>query len=148
MRNTSGLPIVSLITAVILLVIVAITTSGFTADHLGVVEIGAVAAAVGHLIYAVQGLISVVVDGEELKPGVSPPHLTDALSDGIIVIAALLIMIGMTLAYGLADNWDSTYIGILAGVGCFLLAAMLVAYKEAFLGEEARFDRRDDGVPW
>ena len=34
------------------------------------------------------------------------------------------------------------------GTDAFLLAAMLVAYKEAFLGEEARFDRRDDGVPW
>ena len=147
MRNTSGLPIVSLIIAAGLAVIVAIT-HGINSEHLNVIEIGAVAAAIALLIYGVQGLISVVVDGEELSPGTTPPHLTDSLSDGIVVISALLIMNGMALAYGLADNWGTGYIGVLAGTGCFLLAAMLVAYKEAFLGEEARFDRRDDGVPW
>jgi len=147
MRNTSGLPIVSLLIAAGLAVIVAIT-HGFNSNHLSVMEIGAVAAAVTLLIYGAQGLISVVVDGKELTPGQTPPHLTDALSDGIVVISALLITNGLALAYGLADNWGTVYIGILAGLGCFLLAAMLVAYKEAFLGEEARFDRRDDGVPW
>jgi hypothetical protein len=147
MRNTSGLPIVSLVIAALLLASVAIHQE-FRFEHLNVIELGALAAVVGLLIYGIQGLISVAVDGEELKPGTTPPHLTDALSDGIVIISALLIMNGLTLAYGLADNWGTVWIGLLAGLGCILLAFMLVAYKEAFLGEEARFDRRDDGVPW
>jgi hypothetical protein len=147
MRNSSGLPKVALVIAAVLAVIVAIT-HGINSEHLNVIEIGAVATAVALLIYGIQGLISVVVDGEELTPGTTPPHLTDSLSDGIVVVSSLLIINGLTLAYGLADNWGTGYIGVLAGTGCFLLAAMLVAYKEAFLGEEARFDRRDDGVPW
>jgi hypothetical protein len=60
----------------------------------------------------------------------------------------LLVATGGALAYGIAGDWGTTAIGLLAGLGCFLMAAMLVAYKEGFLGEEARFDRRDDGVPW
>ena len=147
MRNTSGLPLVSLILSAVLLLAVAIHQR-FAFDNFNVIELGALAAAVALLIYGVQGLISVAVDGEELTPGTTPPHLTDALSDGIVVISALLIMDGIALAYGLADNWGTFYIGMLAGMGCILLAFMLVAYKEALLGEEARFDRRDDGVPW
>ena len=38
--------------------------------------------------------------------------------------------------------------GVAAGAGCVFLATLLVCYKEAFLGDEARFDDREDGVPW
>ncbi len=147
MRNTSGLPIASLIAAVVLTIIVLIT-HGINTDPLSELEIGAVAGTLGLLIYALQGLISVVVDGVELTPGKKPPHLTDLLSDGIVVICTLLIMDGLTLAYGIASDWGAIALGALAGTGSILLSLLLVAYKEAFLGEETRFDRRDDGVPW
>lgn len=147
MRNTSGLPLTSLIAAVVLTIIVLLT-HGINTEPLNELEIGAVAGALGLFIYAIQGLISVVVDGEELTPGKKPPHLTDLLSDGIVAICTLLIMTGITLAYGIASNWGAIALGALVGFGSILLSFLLVAYKEAFLGEETRFDRRDDGVPW
>jgi hypothetical protein len=147
MRNTSGLPLASLVAAIVLTVIVLLT-HGINNDPLSELEIGAVAGALGLYIYAIQGLISVVVDGKELKPGKTPPHLTDLLTDSIVAICALLIMDGLALAYGIASNWGAIALGALAGAGSILLSFLLVAYKEAFLGEETRFDRRDDGVPW
>ncbi len=147
MRNTSGLPLTALVTAIVLSVLVLVT-HGINTDPLNEIQIGAAAGALGLFIYAIQGLISVVVDGKELTPGKIAPHLTDQLSDGIVAICALLIMDGMTLAYGIADGWGAIALGALAGTGSILLSLLLVAYKEAFLGEETRFDRRDDGVPW
>ena len=147
MRNTVGLPIVAIVLAIAFLLLVA-NNHAVNPGHFNVVEIGAIAAAAGLAIYGVMGLISVLVEGRELKPGSSPPHLTGSLSVSVVVISLLLLVTGVTLAYGLASDWGATAIGLLAALGCFLLAAMLVAYKEGFLGEEARFDRRDDGVPW
>jgi hypothetical protein len=33
-------------------------------------------------------------------------------------------------------------------VGCLDLAILLIFYKEVFIGDEARLDEIDDGVPW
>lgn len=147
MRNTAGLPIVAFVLAIALLLLVG-NNHAVNPGHFNVVELGAIAAATALIIYGVMGLISVLVEGRELTPGSSPPHLTSSLSIAVAVISLLLLATGVALAYGLASNWGTTAIGLLAGLGCFLMAAMLVAYKEGFLGEEARFDRRDDGVPW
>ena len=145
MKQVSIKPIVFLAVAMLLLVG---NNHAVNPGHFNVVELGAIAAAATLVIYGVMGLISVLVEGRELKPGTTPPHLTGSLSISIVVISLLLLATGVTLAYGLADDWGTTAIGILAAIGCFLMAAMLVAYKEGFLGEEAHFDRRDDGVPW
>lgn len=147
MRNTAGLPIVAIVIAIAMLVLVG-NNHAVNPGHFNVVELGAIAAAVTLIIFGVMGLISVAVEGRELTPGSSPPHITNTLGISIVIITLLLLATGVALAYGLADDWSTTRIGLLAGLGCFLMAAMLVAYKEGFIGEEARFDRRDDGVPW
>jgi hypothetical protein len=147
MRNTAGVPILAIVTAIALLLLVA-NNHAVNPGHFNVIEIGAIAAAAALLVYGVMGLISVAVEGRELEPGTSPPHLTGSLSISIVVISLLLIATGGTLAYALASDWGRTAVGLLAALGCFLMAGLLVAYKEGFLGEEARFDRRDDGVPW
>ena len=147
MRNTLGLPLVSLAIAAILIVVILLTHG--IGDHpLNELEIGGTAAALGLIIFGIQGLISVWVEGEELKPGRVPPHLTDLLSWSIVTVSFVLLLDGIALAYGLASDWSPIALGLLAGAGCLILAFLLVGYKEAFIGDEASFDRRDDGVPW
>ncbi len=57
-------------------------------------------------------------------------------------------MIAITLGVGIALQWSVRVIGSLAGVGAIVLALMLAPYKEGFVGSEAHFDDRNDGVPW
>ena len=147
MRNSWGLPVAGMIASAILAVLV-MGQHGFNSDHLSEVELGAVAGALCLFIFGVQGIVSVLIDGEELKPGKRPPHLTNKLLATMVVLSVLLVVVAIALAYCLAAGWGVGTLGLLAGAGCFLLAALLVGYKEALLGDEARFDQRDDGVPW
>jgi len=52
------------------------------------------------------------------------------------------------LGGGIALGWGVKAIGSLAGLGALLLGFMLIPYKEGFVGGEAHFDDRNDGVPW
>lgn len=116
--------------------------------HLNELQIGVVAWAFTLVIFGVIGLISVVSEGRELRVGRVAPRLTNLLSWAILVVAVLLFAIAVTLGVGIAFGWSTALIGLLAAAGCFILAMLLLFYKEAFVGDEASFDRRDDGVPW
>ncbi len=116
--------------------------------HLNELQIGVVAWAFTLVIFGVMGLISVVSEGRELRIGRVAPRLTNLLSWAILVVAVLLFAIAVTLGVGIAFGWSTALIGLLAAAGCFILAMLLLFYKEAFIGDEASFDRRDDGVPW
>ncbi len=116
--------------------------------HLNELQIGVVAWAFTLVIFGVMGLISVVSEGRELHVGRVAPRLTNLLSWAILVVAVLLFAIAVTLGVGIAFGWSTALIGLLAAAGCFILAMLLLFYKEAFVGDEASFDWRDDGVPW
>lgn len=116
--------------------------------HLNELQIGVVAWAFTLVIFGVMGLISVVSEGRELRIGRVAPRLTNLLSWAILVVAVLLFAIAVTLGVGIAFGWSTALIGLLAAAGCFILAMLLLFYKEAFIGDEASFDQRDDGVPW
>ncbi len=111
-------------------------------------EIGFVGIALTLVIFAVIGLISVMLEGRELRPGRVAPRLTNPLSVAIVIFSALLFVIAIFLGLGIVQNWRPQLIGLLAGLGSLDLALLLVFYKEGFVGNEARFDERDDGVPW
>jgi hypothetical protein len=145
MRNSPRLPYLALLAAAILALVVWWTHDSGPLNEL---ELGGVAWVVGLLIFGFQGLLSVLVEGEELHPGRVLPRLTDVLSVGIVFISAGLVATATVLAYGLTDNWRPEWIGVMAGGGCFEVALLLVFYKEGFLGDEATFDEREDGVPW
>jgi hypothetical protein len=78
----------------------------------------------------------------------APPHLTNPLSAAIVIVSILLFADALLLGYGIVIGWGTVALGVAAGAGCLFLATLLVFYKEAFLGDEARFDDREDGVPW
>ena len=59
-----------------------------------------------------------------------------------------MLLISVALAYGIVTDWGPILLGTLAGAGALILSGLLVFYKEAFVGDEACFDEREDGVPW
>lgn len=111
-------------------------------------EIGLTAIAFTLAIFGIQGLISVLLEGRRLLPGRVRPRLTNPLSVAIVVFALLLFGIAIFLGIGIVRGWGPLALGTLAGLGCLDLALLLIFYKEAFIGDEACFDERNDGVPW
>jgi hypothetical protein len=148
MTNSPLLPLVSLLLAVVLVLAVAATVGPAGFIPLSELQLGAMAGALAFAIFGVQGLLSVGLEGQELRPGAMPPHLTNPLSAAIVVVSLLLFADAVLLGYGIVAGWETGRLGIAAGVGCLCLAALLIFYKEAFLGDEARFESREDGIPW
>jgi hypothetical protein len=148
MNNSPVLPIVSLILAGLLATAVAVTIGPGGAVPLSELQLGAVGGALTLGVFGVQGLLSVGLEGRQLRPGISPPHLTNPLSAAIVLVSLLLFADALLLGYGIVIGWRTVALGVAAGAGCLFLATLLVFYKEAFLGDEARFDDREDGVPW
>jgi hypothetical protein len=133
--------------AVVAMVAVFMADSGDVLP-LSELQLGAIGGALTLAIFGIQGLLSVGLEGRELRPGVTPPQLTTPLSAAIILVSLLLFADALLLGYGIVSGWGTTPLGIAAGAGCVFLAALLIFYKEAFLGDEARFDDREDGIPW
>jgi hypothetical protein len=138
----------SLLAAVGLAIAVAVTLDPANPIPLSELQLGALGGGVAFTVFGLQGLLSIWSEGRELRTGVVPPTLTNPLSAAIVVLSLLLFAVSLLLGYGIVTGWDTLRLGSAAGVGCLLLAALLLLYKEAFLGDEARFDDREDGVPW
>lgn len=147
MRNSPRLPLASLIAAVVLVIHTAYSV-GRADGPLTELQLGEIAFAITLTIFGIQGLISVVIEGQELHPGRVSARLTNGLSIGIVILSLLLLAIAASLAYGIAVGWGVEAIGTVTGTGCLTLSLLLVFYKEAFIGDEANFDNRQDGVPW
>ncbi len=148
MRNSPGMPLAALGVAIVLAIVVVAWRAGNPAPALSELALGGVAIALTLAIYGVQGLISVLLEGETLTPGRMPPRLTGPLSVGIVVGSLLLLADAIALGWSLVNSLATVWIGVFAAIGCALLALVLVFYKEGFLGEEAGFDNRNDGIPW
>jgi hypothetical protein len=147
MRNSPGLPTLALVAAVVLAAVVAVAHGG-SDEPLSELELAGVAWAIGLAVFGVQGLLSVLLEGQELRPGRVPPRLSGLLSALIVLFSLLLLGLAVLLGIGLSLGWATGLIGALAGGGCLVLAALLVFYKEAFIGDETTLDSRDDGIPW
>ena len=148
MTNSPRLPIASLILAMLLAIAATTTLNPAQPLPLSELQLGAVGGALTLAVFGIQGLISVMLEGRELRPGMTPPHLTNPLSAAIVIVSILLFGDALLLGYGIVTGWGTAALGVAAGAGCVFLATLLVCYKEAFLGDEARFDDREDGVPW
>lgn len=147
MRNTPWLPAAALFVAVVLALYTTIEASN-APGPLSELQLGLAAAVLGLGIYGIQGFISVAAEGEELRPGRVPPRLTNPFSLAITILGVILLGLAGFLAYGVSADWATDVIGLLAGGGCIVIAILLAFYKEAFVGDEASFDDREDGVPW
>ncbi|MCC6314146.1 MAG: hypothetical protein IT337_09020 [Thermomicrobiales bacterium] len=150
MRNSPLLPLVALVLAVVLagIAAAAVASAGERGGALNELELGAVAGALAFGVFGVQGLLSVGLEGVELRPGRTPAHLTRSLTAVSVIAAVALFAVSLLLGYGIVTGWDTARIGVAAGIGCALLALLLIFYKEAFLGDETVLETRDDGIPW
>lgn len=151
MDNSPRLPVVSIVIAAILGLLAGFSYLGreiADVPFLSEIEIGLVAVAFTLGVFGIQGLIGVAIEGRQLRPGLIRPRLTDPLSLAIVAFSVLLFADAVVLALGIVWGWGPIVLGLLAGTGSLILAMLLVFYKEAFVGDEACFDEREDGVPW
>lgn len=151
MDNSPRLPTVAVLLAVALGLI---TGASYLSREVGDIpflteaELGMVAIGITAGIFGIQGLISVLLEGRELHMGIIRPRLTNPLSLAIGVGSILLFAVAIALAFGIMSGWGAMALGSLAGAGCLILALLLLFFKEGFVGDETRFDEREDGVPW
>ena len=150
MRNSPGLPISALVAAAVLVAVLGLgrLTRTDLAAPLSELEIGLAAWAFVLGIFGTQGLISILLEGAELRPGQTAPRLTRLLTWAILGLAAVLLVLAFLLGGAILTGQPVSVVGLTAGAGCLVLALLLVAYKEAFVGDEARLDTRKDGIPW
>jgi hypothetical protein len=146
--NSPRLPLLSLLAAIALFVIAGVTTEPDDPSPLNELGLGAVGIGLALAVFGIQGLISVALEGRQLRPGITPPHLTNPLSAGIVIFSVLLFVDSLLLGYAIVSGRGTALIGLAAAFGCLCLAVILIFYKEAFLGDEACFDDREDGIPW
>ena len=73
MTNSPRLPIVSLILAMLLAIAAAATIDPAQPLPLSELQLGAVGGALTFAVFGIQGLISVMLEGRELRPGILRP---------------------------------------------------------------------------
>jgi len=146
-RNSPIVPIVALAAAALAAAAAALTpTTGDPA--LSERGIGLAAWALTLVVFGLQGASSVLLEGQELRPGSSPPRLTARLSLAIAGASALLVGLALLVGYAILAGRSTAVVGATAGAGCLCLAVILGLCKEGFAGRDAHLDARDDGVPW
>ena len=150
MQNSPGIPLASLVAAIALVIVTAVSgMAGVGRDPaLTELQIGATVWALALGIFGVQGLVSIIVEGRQVVPGINKPRLNNSLSAVIAAASILLFMLAGLTGLAIVSGQSTAVIGTVAGAGCVDLGLLLLFYKEAFIGHEAHLDVRHDGVPW
>jgi hypothetical protein len=150
MQNSPSLPLLALVLALVLAVttILSLLAGVGGQPALTELQLGFVAWAFALAVFAVQGAVSVVLEGRRIEPGTSTPRLTMPLSVSLAVLSVVLFALAGLVGLALVAGQPTAVVGTAAGAGCLVLALLLLVYKEAFVGHEAHLEPRDDGVPW
>jgi hypothetical protein len=150
MQNSPGIPLAALVVAIALatitmLSVIAGVGGGIALNEL---QLGATAWALALGIYGLQGIVSIVVEGRQVFPGLIKPRLNNPLSVVIAALSVVLFVLAGLTGFAIVSDQSTALIGTAAGAGCLDLGLLLLFYKEAFIGHEAHLDLRQDGVPW
>ncbi|GBC76415.1 hypothetical protein HRbin07_00616 [bacterium HR07] len=100
-------------------------------------------------LYGVQGLLSVWLEGQQLRPG--EKHQAREPVGAVIAIALLtgvVLFFAVQFVRSLQHQPDPQRLALDGALLFFGLAAMLVLYRKYFIGDEVVTQDRDDGVPW
>lgn len=118
-------------------------------EHLESYEIGLVAWIFLLALFGIQGLISVWLEGKELKlgrekrPSESPIAV---IAIGILTVAELVLAV--SFIQSLQANGSPKALAIYAALIFFSLAAQLCLYRRYFIADEVIAQERDDELPW
>jgi hypothetical protein len=150
MQNSPGIPLAALVVAIALATITMLSViaglgGGIALNEL---QLGATAWALALGIYGLQGIVSIVVEGRQVFPGMIKPRLNNPLSVVIAALSVVLFVLAGVTGLAIVSGQSTALIGTAAGAGCLDLGLLLLFYKEAFIGHEAHLDLRQDGVPW
>ena len=150
MQNSPGIPLAAFVVAIILAgaTIVSVMAGVGGDPALNELQIGAAAWALTLAIFAVQGIVSIVLEGRQLLVGTIGPRLTNPLSAAVAALSVLLLILAVLTGLAIVSGQPTTVVGTAAGAGCLDLGLLLLLYKEAFIGHEAHLESRHDGVPW
>ena len=149
MRNSPGLPILSLIGAFVLgaLAIIPYKTTGAVAPN--EIEIGLLGVALWPSVSSgCRDCSPCCWKGKNCIWGGLPRASPRCSAFSIVVFTFGLVAVAVATGYGIFAGWNPQTLGIFFGLGSLVLAAQLIFYKEAFIGDETRFDEREDGLPW
>ena len=150
MQNSPGIPLAAFVAAIILAgaTIVSVMAGVGGDPALNELQIGAAAWALTLAIFAVQGIVSIVLEGRQLLVGTIGPHLTNPLSAAVAALSVLLLILAVLTGLAIVSGQPTTVVGTAAGAGCLDLGLLLLLYKEASVGHEAHLEPRQDGIPW
>src|SRR6266571_3128317 len=146
MQNSPGIPLAALVVAIALatitiLPVIAGVGGGIALNEL---QLGATASALALGIYGLQGIVSIVVEGRQVFPGIIKPRLNNPLTWVIAALSVLLFVLAGLTEFAIVSGQSSALIGTAAGAGCLDLGLLLLFYKEAFVGHEAHLEPRQD----
>ena len=126
----------------------ATTTNWVFIVDLNPVEIALSGLALTLGIYSAIGLFSYFLDGKEVHIGRFAPNLSDGVAAWLAVSMFATAVCAVLFAIGVVLDWNTLPMGVIVGVGFILAAFVLAFYKRGFVGEDGRFDDREDGIPW
>lgn len=120
---------------------------------LSVVQIGLMAFSMLCLVYGSIGLVSVWLEGRELRPGMRRPRAgRGILAAGLLGVALLVAAAGFFSGLIIGDlktgRSHPERDGLMAGVIFLLGAFLLVFYRRFFMDEVAEADDERSEVPW
>ena len=150
MHNSPGIPLAAFVVAIVLAgaTIVSVMAGVGGDPALNELQIGAAAWALTLAIFAVQGIVSIVLEGRQLLVGTIGPRLTNPLSAAVAALSVLLLILAVLTGLAIVSGQPTAVVGRAAGAGCLDLGLLLLLYKEAFVGHEAHLEPRQDGIPW
>lgn len=112
------------------------------------IEIGLIAWMLVLSIFGIQAVVSLALEGSDPRPGVRAPRPTLLLTILIGVGCVVLVGVAAVLGGAILSGQTVAVLGVSAGAGCLVLALVLGAHKQAFIGDEVRVEAREDGIPW
>jgi hypothetical protein len=150
MQNSPGIPLAALVVAIALAIITTLSVIAGVGGGVALneLQIGATAWALALGMFGLQGIVSIIVEGRQVFPGLIEPRLNNPLSAAIAGLSALLFVLAGLTGLAIVSGQPTPVIGTAAGAGCLDLGLLLLLYKEAFIGHEAHLEPRYDGIPW
>jgi len=159
-RNDAVIPFWTLVIAVVLGWAayedgnrITVLSGNHAATALSVGQVGLVTFALVFAVYGMMGLVSVWLEGVELRPGRSTPEV------GVgPMVAGMLVALFLAAASGLfvqdirqslqTEQIRALNEGVIFGAMALLSALLLIVYKEYMVGEEAVAEDEHSEVPW